>query len=119
MHTFQPLGPDFGGPHQSLLVGYGKLWDKFHIDRYDKSALSMHTYTDHPEKFDDSLSNFKVVILESTNAINLNRRESYYIWSTEAEQVQSGQVNLGNIKLDNLSRYFSRWGDIMRYDKSV
>ena len=59
--------------------------DKFHIDRYDKSALSMHIYTDHPANFDDALGNFKVVILESTNAINLNRRESFYIWATEAD----------------------------------
>ena len=59
--------------------------DKFHIDRYDKSALSMHIYTDHPDNFDDALGNFKVVILESTNAINLNRRESFYIWATEAD----------------------------------
>ena len=59
--------------------------DKFQMDRYDKSALSMHIYTDHPEYVDDGLSNFNVVILESTNAINLNRRESFYIWSTEAD----------------------------------
>ena len=63
--------------------------DKFCQDRFYKSALSMHLYTDHPNNVgitpDEGLSNFNVVLLESTNARDLRRRESFYIWSTEAD----------------------------------
>ena len=63
--------------------------DKFCPERYDKSALSMHLYTDHQDHVgnnpDDGLSNYNVVILETTNASNLRRRESFYIWSTDAD----------------------------------
>ena len=59
--------------------------DKFNMDKFDKSALSMHIYTDHPDNTEHDLLNFNVAILEATNAINLNRRESFYIWSTEAD----------------------------------
>ena len=59
--------------------------DKFNIEKFDKSALSMHIYTDHPDNTEHDLLNFNVAILESTNAINLNRRESFYIWSTEGD----------------------------------
>ena len=63
--------------------------DKFTMDKYDKSALSMHIYTDHPDYIGnstyDGLSNFNVTILDSVNPSNLRRRESFYIWSTEAD----------------------------------
>jgi hypothetical protein len=59
--------------------------DKFDLEKFDKSALSMHIYTDHPDKVEQGLLNYNVVILESTNAINLNRKESFYIWSTEGD----------------------------------
>ena len=59
--------------------------DKFHLNRYDKSALSMHTFSDHPDSIEEGLGNYRVAILETTNAINLDRRESFYIWSTEAD----------------------------------
>ena len=63
--------------------------DKFCPERYDKSALSMHLYTDHQDHVgnnpDDGLSNYNVVILETTIASNLRRRESFYIWSTDAD----------------------------------
>ena len=63
--------------------------DKFCMERYDKSALSMHLYSDHPAHIgsspDEGLSNYNVVLLESANADNLRRRESFYIWSTDAD----------------------------------
>ena len=62
--------------------------DKFHVDKYDKSALAMHIFKDHPDFIanttHDGLFNYNVVILECVNAVNLRRRESYYIWATEA-----------------------------------
>ena len=63
--------------------------DKFNFDKFHKSALSMHIYVDHLEHIgsspEEGLSNYNIVILESVNAINLRRRESFYIWSTEAD----------------------------------
>ena len=63
--------------------------DKFSIEKFDKSALAMHIYTDHMDHIgscpDDGLLNFNIVILEQTSPTNLHRRESFYIWSTEAD----------------------------------
>ena len=63
--------------------------DKFTFDKFHKSALSMHVYVDHLDFIgssqEEGLSNFNIVILNSTNAIDLRRKESYYIWSTEAD----------------------------------
>lgn len=63
--------------------------EKFTIEKYDKSALSMHIYTDHPNNTGNStnegLLNYNVAILESVNPTNLRRRESFYVWSTEAD----------------------------------
>ena len=63
--------------------------NKFHPDLCEKSALAMHIFKDHPEHIgtspSDGLLNFNVVLLETVNAMNLRRRESYYIWSTQAD----------------------------------
>ena len=63
--------------------------DKFTMEKFDKSALAMHIYTDHMDHVgscpDDGLLNFNIVILEQTSPTNLHRRESFYIWSTEAD----------------------------------
>ena len=63
--------------------------EKFCIDKFDESALSKHIYVDHPDKIgncpEDGLSNYNVAIIESVNAPVLDRRESFYIWSTEAD----------------------------------
>ena len=63
--------------------------NKFCLDNFNQSALSMHIYTDHPEHVGESpvegLLNYNIAILESTSALNLKRRESFYIWATEAE----------------------------------
>ena len=55
--------------------------DKFHADKFNKSALAFHIFKDHHPNHigntpHDGLSNYNVVILESVNAINLRRRES-------------------------------------------
>ena len=63
--------------------------DKFTVDKFDKSALAMHIFTDHPDHVGnsthDGLFNYNIAILDSVNATNLSRRESFYIWSTEAD----------------------------------
>ena len=57
----------------------------FTQEKFDKSALSLHIYKDHPDRIDVGLNNYKVIIIECTNSLNLNRRESFFIWSTEAD----------------------------------
>ena len=63
--------------------------EKFCIGKFEESALSKHIYVDHPENIGDSpeegLANFNIAILDSVNAPSLDRRESFYIWSTEAD----------------------------------
>ena len=63
--------------------------DKFNPDKFDKSALSMHLFTDHPDRVDaipiGGLCNFEVVLLEGVNAMDLRKREDYYIWITQAD----------------------------------
>ena len=63
--------------------------EKFCFNKFDESALSKHIYVDHPEKVGncpaDGLSNFNISIIETANASNLDHRESFYIWSTEAD----------------------------------
>ena len=63
--------------------------EKFCLNKFDESALSKHIYVDHPDNIgncpEDGLSNFNIAIIESVNAPNLDRRESFYIWSTEAD----------------------------------
>ena len=63
--------------------------DKFNKDKFDKSALAMHIFNDHPDAVGytptQGLANFELFLIESTNAINLRQREDFYIWRTEAE----------------------------------
>ena len=46
---------------------------------FKKSALSFHIYRDHPEHIDKKLSNYRLGILRSTSATNLDRIEDYYV----------------------------------------
>ena len=74
------------GPEHIRMNGHR---DKFHLEKYDKSALAMHIFTDHPECAgqlpSEGLANYEVILVETTNAVNLRRREAYYIWITQAE----------------------------------
>ena len=51
---------------------------------YTKSALSVHMYKDHPHFFDNELQNFKLGILKTTDPLNLDRSEDFYIEQTKA-----------------------------------
>ena len=74
------------GPEHLRMNGHR---DKFHPEKFDKSALSMHIYTDHLECAGqipaDGLANYDVVLVETTSAANLRRREDFYIWITQAD----------------------------------
>ena len=61
--------------------------DKFKLtnDAYKKSALSSHIYADHPDNFGLKLGSYHTGILETCAPMQLNRREDYYIWKTQAD----------------------------------
>ena len=63
--------------------------DKFYPNKFDKSALAMHLFTDHPDCVgaipNEGLCNFEVVLVEGVNAMDLRKREDYYIWITQAD----------------------------------
>ena len=63
--------------------------EQFCFNKFDESALVKHIYVDHPENIgncpEDGLSNFNLEIIETVNAPNLDCRESFYIWSIEAD----------------------------------
>ena len=46
---------------------------------YKKSALSYHVYKDHPKYVDKKLSNYRVGIIKTCAASNLDRTEDYYV----------------------------------------
>ena len=57
---------------------------KFNLKSYTKSALSVHMYKDHPHFFDNKLQNYDLGILKSSNPLNLDRCEDYYLELTKA-----------------------------------
>ena len=57
---------------------------KFNTKYYTKSALSVHIFKDHPEFFDNELQNYDLGVLKSTDPLNLDRLEDYYIDLTNA-----------------------------------
>ena len=61
--------------------------DKFKLDRYEKSALSMHIMDKHPEHFNKKLDNFDFGIVKSVNPMDLNRAEDCLIFITKADTV--------------------------------
>lgn len=56
----------------------------FNLKSYAKSALSMHMYKDHPQNFDYKLQNYDLGIIEATSALNLDRKEDFYLELTKA-----------------------------------
>ena len=58
---------------------------KFTTKKYKQSALSFHMYQDHLEHFEYSTQMFNCAIVEAVSPNLLDRRESYYIWKTEAD----------------------------------
>ena len=51
----------------------------FNPSSYEKSALSLHIYEDHPQHINRKLSNYNVGVIKSVNAANLDRAEDYYV----------------------------------------
>ena len=61
--------------------------DKFKLDRYEKSALSLHIMDKHPEYFGDKLLNFEFGVIKSVNPLELHRAEDCLIHITKADTV--------------------------------
>jgi hypothetical protein len=59
--------------------------EKFKMDRFDKSALSHHTFEKHFLKFNDKLLNYDIGIIKSVSPQSLDRTEDFYIFETEAD----------------------------------
>ena len=56
----------------------------FNDKNFKKSALSFHIYKDHPECKDKKLLNYKLGILRSCNASDLDRTEDYFVETLKA-----------------------------------
>ena len=62
--------------------------DKFKLDRFDQSALSLHIMDKHyTENFGDKLFNFGFGVIKSVNPLDLDRAEDYFIYITKADTV--------------------------------
>ena len=55
------------------------------LDKYDKSALSMHIFDKHLENFTDKLNNYNFGVVKHVAPTSLDRTEDFYIYSTEAD----------------------------------
>ena len=55
--------------------------------KYTDSALSMHIYDVHLDKFGDKLNNFNMGIVKGVKPTSLNRMEDFYIYTTKADTV--------------------------------
>ena len=51
----------------------------FNPKSFEKSALSLHVYEDHPQHIAKKLSNYKMGVIKTVSAANLDRAEDYYV----------------------------------------
>ena len=75
----------FGQTINSLMVRNNGHRDKFSLNKYDKSALSMHIYEKHVEYFGNKLNSYNFGVVKHMNAVKLDRIEDYYIYMTQAD----------------------------------
>ena len=54
---------------------------------FEKSALSMHSYTDHTSLFTDKLNNYEFGITKQYAPRNLDRAEDFYLLKSRADFV--------------------------------
>ena len=52
---------------------------------FEKSALSMHIFTEHVSNFDDKLDNFSFGIIQQVAPRNLDRAEDFYIFNSRSD----------------------------------
>ena len=51
----------------------------FNSRSYEKSALSLHIYEDHPLHIAEKLSNYTMGVIKTVSAANLDRTEDFYV----------------------------------------
>ena len=56
----------------------------FNLQLYNKSALSMHLYKDHLERFGNKLCDYNFGVIKQSRPLNLDREEDFYICNTKA-----------------------------------
>ena len=75
----------FGQTVNSLMGRNNGHRDKFSLNKYDKSALSMHIYEKHIDNFGDKLKNYDFGVVKHVSAVKLDRTEDFYIYITQAD----------------------------------
>ena len=63
---------------------------------FEKSALSMHSYTDHVSLFTDKLDNYDFGIIKQVAPRNLDRAEDFYIFKSRADLVGLNRYKVCN-----------------------
>ena len=77
----------FGQTTNRLHIRFNNHRQGFKAKSHSKSALSYHIHSDHGDlklNAECLRDNFNLAIVEQTPARNLDRREDYYIWKTDA-----------------------------------
>ena len=77
---------------------FGQTCNRFHVRlnghracfkldnlAYEKSALSMHIFTDHVSTFDDKLGNFSFGIIQQVAPCNLDRSEDFHVLNSTSD----------------------------------
>ena len=54
---------------------------------FEKSALSMHIYSDHVSDFTDKLFNYDLGIIKQVKPCMLDRTEDFFVWKTRADTI--------------------------------
>ena len=74
----------FGNTSNKLHVRFNVHRQGFKAGKYTRNVLSNHLYTDHSEMIGVGLHNYRVGIIDSVAPRDIERREDYYIWRTDA-----------------------------------
>ena len=76
----------FGQTVNSLMSRCNGHRDKFKISCYDQSALALHVMDKHHDSFGEKLECFDFGVVDHVSPEQLNRREDFYIYITNADK---------------------------------
>ncbi len=77
----------FGQTVNTLMSKCNGHREKFKMEKFDQSALSMHVMDKHPAYFGDKLNNFDFGVVKAVDAMQLDRVEDCFIYVTKADSV--------------------------------
>ena len=63
---------------------------------FEKSAFSMHSYTDHVSSFTDKLDSYDFGIIKQVAPRNLDRAEDFFVFKTRADLVGLNRYKVRN-----------------------